>query len=125
VVTDHKPLIPMFTMPLGDVENARVLRYREKTTQLSFDVVWSPGKNHEIADACPGPRYSTRRKRRRRATSAPSQAEDPILQELYDAAEEDAEYQKVKAAWEDGRKPRNLPFGHPARLFNNVWDGLG
>jgi ribosomal protein S18 len=51
VVTDHKPLVPMFKKGLGDVENARVLRYREQLTQYSFDVQWVPGKTHEIADA--------------------------------------------------------------------------
>jgi hypothetical protein len=125
VVTDHKPLIPMFSMPLGDVENARVLRYREKTTQLSFEVVWAPGKNHEIADALSrAPVFDPPEEEEVNHICA-AQAEDPILQELYDAAEEDAEYKKVKAAWQDGREPRNLPFGHPARLFNNVWAGLG
>jgi hypothetical protein len=38
--------------------------------------------------ACPGPRYSTRRRRRRPHVCA-VKAEDPILQDLYDAAEED------------------------------------
>jgi hypothetical protein len=125
VVTDHKPLIPMFTMPLGEVENARVLRYREKTTQLSFDVVWSPGKNHEIADALSRAPVFDPPEEEDDGHVFAIQAEDPILQDLYDAAEEDEEYQKLKQAWEAGRKPRNLPFGHPGRLFNNVWDGLG
>jgi hypothetical protein len=44
-------LVPMFKKGLGDVENARVLRYREQLTQYSFDVQWVPGKTHEIADA--------------------------------------------------------------------------
>jgi hypothetical protein len=125
VVTDHKPLIPMFTMPLGDVENARVLRYREKTTQLSFEVVWSPGKNHEIADALSRAPVFDPPEEEEACLVCSVQAEDPILQDLYDAAEDDAEYQKVKEAWENGREPRNLPFGHPARLFNNVWNGMG
>jgi hypothetical protein len=116
---------PMFTMPLGEVENARVLRYREKTTQLSFEVVWSPGKNHEIADALSRAPVFDPPEEEEVGHICAIQAEDPILQDLYDAAEEDAEYQKVKEAWENGREPRNLPFGHPARLFNNVWDGLG
>jgi hypothetical protein len=115
----------MFTMPLGEVENARVLSYREKTTQLSFDVVWSPGKNHEIADALSRAPVFDPPEEEDDGHVFAIQAEDPILQDLYDAAEEDEEYQKVKAAWEAGRKPRNLPFGHPGRLFNNVWDGLG
>jgi hypothetical protein len=74
--------------------------------------------------ACPGPRCSTPQEEEE-CTSCAVRAEDPILQELYDAAEEDAEYQKVKAAWQEDKEPRDLPFGHPARLYNNVWRGWG
>jgi hypothetical protein len=125
VVTDHKPLIPMFAMPLGDVENARVLRYREKTTQLSFDVTWSPGKNHEIADALSRAPVFDPQEEEECEIACAIRAEDPILQELYDAAEEDESYQKVMAAWREDKRPRDLPYGHPARMYNNVWSGIG
>jgi hypothetical protein len=74
---------------------------------------------------CLGPRYSTLRRRRNASHVCAVRAEDPILQELYDAAEEDESYQKVMAAWLEDKKPRDLPYGHPARLYNNVWSGIG
>jgi hypothetical protein len=115
----------MFAMPLGDVENARVLRYREKTTQLSFDITWSPGKNHEIADALSrAPVFDPQEEEECESANA-VRAEDPILQELYDAAEEDESYQKVMLAWREDKRLRNLPYGHPARMYNNVWGGIG
>ena len=50
VLTDHKPLLGHFLKPLHSIENARLLRLREKLSPYNFVVNWAPGKNHLIAD---------------------------------------------------------------------------
>jgi len=51
VLTDHRPLVGVFSKPLSDIENARLLRFREKLAHYSFSVEYTPGKTHCIADA--------------------------------------------------------------------------
>jgi len=46
----HNPLIQMFAKPLGDLQNARVFRFREKLIHYSFSIKWAPGKSHAIGD---------------------------------------------------------------------------
>ena len=36
---------------LSEVNNARLLRFRERIVNYNFDVKWTPGKTHCIADA--------------------------------------------------------------------------
>jgi len=52
VVTDHRPLIPMFNMyQLSQIENAKVQRIKnDLTSQYQFKLVWKKGKEHCIAD---------------------------------------------------------------------------
>jgi hypothetical protein len=97
VVTDHKPLVPMFKMGLGDVENARVLRYREQLTQYSFDVQWVPGKTHEIADALSrapifDPPEDGDGADVMGVVADGQESDDPALKRLIEAASRDAEY---------------------------------
>jgi hypothetical protein len=51
VITDHRPLIGCFNKPLHELENARLLRLREKIAEYSPSLIWAEGKNHLIADA--------------------------------------------------------------------------
>ena len=51
VKTDHRPLVGIFQKPLHQIDNARLLRMREKLVDYQFNVEWSPGKTHHIADA--------------------------------------------------------------------------
>ena len=51
VITDHKPLVALYSKPLDDVPNTRVQRHREMLAKYSFDVTWEAGKKHLIADA--------------------------------------------------------------------------
>ena len=44
VITDHKPLVGTFVKPLSDMENARLLRFREKLAHFSFKVMYAAGK---------------------------------------------------------------------------------
>ena len=47
VLTDHQPLVGVFRK----LENARLMRMREKIQEFTFEVKWVQGKTHYIADA--------------------------------------------------------------------------
>ena len=112
---------------MPDIENARLRRFREKLTDYAFDVTWSPGKCHLIADALS-----------RAPVAAPQDEEvvvnnvalaevvagDPALQPLYDAAAEDEDYQDVRVAFLQGKQPKVLPPLHPARQYKSNWDDI-
>ena len=51
VITDHKPLLGVFNKPLLELENVRLQRLCEKLIGYNFDLCWSAGKEHLIADA--------------------------------------------------------------------------
>ena len=51
VLTDHRPLVGVFRKQLSLLENARLMRMREKIQEFTFEVKWVQGKTHYIADA--------------------------------------------------------------------------
>ena len=51
VLTDHRPLVGVFRKQLSLLENARLMRMREKIQEFTFEVKWVQGKMHYIADA--------------------------------------------------------------------------
>ena len=51
VITDHKPLIGIFSKEIYNLDNSRLIRIREKLIPYNFFVTWVPGKKHAIADA--------------------------------------------------------------------------
>jgi hypothetical protein len=126
VVTDHKPLVPMFKKGLGDVENARVLRYREQLTQYSFDVQWVPGKTHEIADALSrAPIFDPPEEADVMGVTANGrEPDDPTLRRLIEAAKEDSGYRELMKAWREDRNPKELGPSHPAKPYTSVWSQL-
>lgn len=50
VVTDHRPLLGVFRKSLGELENARLQRMREKLQDYTFECMWIPGKSHLPAE---------------------------------------------------------------------------
>ena len=51
VLTDHRPLVGIFRKQLHELDNARLMRMREKLTNFSFKVKWVEGKTNMIANA--------------------------------------------------------------------------
>ena len=49
LITDHQPLVGIFNKDLGEVENRRLQRLREKVVDYCFDIEWVEGKAHLIA----------------------------------------------------------------------------
>lgn len=127
VVTDHRPLVGTFQKPLSDLNNARLLRYREKLLDYDFTVSWSPGKTHLIADALsrapvfdpPEDKVDAVSNLVLGATST-----DPILKDIVKKANTDSDYCAVKAAIVEDKLLKNLPPLHPAKQFKQVWEKL-
>ena len=127
VVTDHKPLLGTFKKDLFDIENVRLQRIREKLTNYAFEVIWSPGKCHLIADALSrAPVFHPGQEEQVTCNVelAYAIAEDPILQPLYDAAEIDSDYQETIKAFVEDKRPEHLPPTHPARILKSFWDDI-
>ena len=128
LLTDHKPLVGTFVKPLPDLENARLLRYREKLAHFSFQVKYVPGKSHLIADALSrapvfDPPEVTETLCAQSAV-VDKLASDPALQEFYDATVSDDAYKSVVLAFMQGKTPSILPPDHPAQIFRSLWDNL-
>ena len=127
VLTDHRPLVGVFLKPLHEIENARLLRFREKLAHFSFSVEYVPGKNHLIADALSrAPVFSPPEQEVISINTllANKLASDPALQKFYDAAVKDFDYSSVVTALVNGKSPATLPPNHPARHFRSIWDNL-
>ena len=50
VLTDHGPLVGIFPNQLHKLDNARLMRMREKLTYFSFNIKWVEGKMQMIGD---------------------------------------------------------------------------
>ena len=49
---DHKPLVKILgNRELNDINNTRILNFKEKTLRWRFKVLHVPGKKHKVADA--------------------------------------------------------------------------
>ena len=51
VMSDHRPLMYLFREPIGNMENPRLLRIREKVLGYSFKVIYKKGSEQYVADA--------------------------------------------------------------------------
>ena len=51
VLTDHQPLVGIFSKALCNIDNPRILRLCEQMLAYLFNVCWIPGKANIIADA--------------------------------------------------------------------------
>jgi len=127
IVTDHKPLIGSFKKPLDSIDNNRLLRFRERLLNYSFEISWTAGKTHQIADALSrAPVFSPPEDEVNAADVKVCflGIEDPALTELIDIAAADQDYQKIITALKSEKRLASLPSDHPARAFKNFWSEL-
>ena len=127
VFTDHRALEAIFKQPLADVVNARMLRMREKVADYHFTVRWQSGAKMHLADALSrNPLFAPPQDEDCADDSAVINmiAADPALQAMYDAAEEDEDYQSLLQAVTQGTPLKNLPDSHYAKKFVSVYDYL-
>ncbi len=129
VVTDHRPLLGIFKKDLHTLPNPRLLRLREKIMGYTFDVRWTAGKTHLIADALSRapvfkPEEEEEEEGLYNAFLCRAVSTDPAMQPLFDAIRDDDNYQSVISALRSGKSPAQLHASHPAKAFGNVWDHL-
>ena len=87
MITDHGPLVGVFQKPLQDTENARIQKYHEKLADYSFEVSWTAGKTHLVADTLSrAPAFSPGEEDAKLAHVFHTIAEDPKLAELVQEA---------------------------------------
>lgn len=120
VITDHRPLLGVFQKPLGETDNKRLQSIREKLVDYDFELEWSEGKNHCIADALSrAPCFDSSEEECRVHLVYP----DLALQEIYQASQ-DPRYQDIITAVSSDKKVKNLPPHHPGQAFKSVWGDL-
>ena len=128
VLTDHKPLEGVFKKPLADLLNPRLLGFRLRLVAYTdFTVIWTEGKTHYIADALSrAPVFDPPERDVPAAVcyNAVVTPRDPLLCDMYAAAEADQAYKSVIKSINQGVAAADLPEGHPGRLLKSVWHDL-
>ena len=127
VMTDHRPLVGIFAKPLADLENDRLLRFRLKLSDYIMRVEWTPGKTHLIADALSrAPVFDTPEVEDEDVVVICNAvvANDPLLQDMYDAAEEDSSYRSLVKAVISDKDASELPPWHAAKQYLAKWGDL-
>ena len=127
VITDHKPLLGIFKgSNLDAIDNPRLQRIVEKLAGYTFQVQWTPGKQHQIADALSRAPVFDPEETGQGAVlfSTLSVMSDLALQEISTAAKHDSDYQAVIAVLTQGKSVKKLPASHPAKLYMKHWDDL-
>ena len=126
-MTDHRPLVGIFNKPITEIQNTRLLRLMEALSPYNFDIVWTAGKDHLIADApsraplfegvdCPTEGGESQ------AALCYRVVEDPVLQQLFDSL--DSNYKRTIQALRQRKTSKYLPASHPGLAFKNIWDQL-
>ena len=131
MLTDHKPLKGVFAKELPDIDNIRLLRYRERLTGYNFDISWREGKTNQISDALSrSPVFPATETNSDNfvdvchAISTLQKDPDPILAPMMKAAKADIDYQTIIQALGKIKNPKSLPLNHPGRQLNSVWSQL-
>ena len=122
VLTDHRPLVGIFSKNMPQIDNARITRLREKVLHQPFSVKWMAGKENIIADAlsrAPGP-SSVDSTAIRSCIAAP----ESTLNKITDSCQSDSAYRQIVEAFKQERKLADLPESHPACRLKQVWDRL-
>ena len=128
VWTDHRPLVGIFQKDLPDIDNPRLLNFREKIQLFNFEVNWVAGKTHYIADALfrfpvfdPDPKNEDYKVYDAitclRITSNPGLE---ILEEIT----YNKNYQLTIEALYDDADPLKLPADHPTEEYTPVFHEL-
>ena len=126
--SDHRPLVGLLRRELAEIQNARLLRLREKLIPYSFRLEHISGAANKISDALSRAPVETPQ------PGDPDISEiancravysDPLLDKFRDATKNDKNYQLILSALQQSKLLENLPQWHPARDFKNYWHSLG
>jgi len=121
VITDHRPLLGIYSKPLSEISNPRLLSNREHLAGYSFNLVWQPGKLNAIADALSrNPLFDPPSESCSSLCCAIS--DDPLLQPFRLGS--DDSLAGIIQALQAGVMAKNLPPQHPGRELQSYWDRL-
>ena len=123
VYSDHRPLEGIMSKDLGDVANARLIKWRQRIMQYSFDLQWVPGKKMLAADALSRhPTFSGYDEIDEVFFQVRSMQSDPRLAEI--ASFGSKEYvETAKFVLQDLPRSKIKP-GHEAQKYSNIWQEL-
>ena len=124
VITDHRPLVGVFSKPLSAVENPRLVRILEKTAPYSFGVKWMAGKHNLVADALSRNPVSDPEDEKGIPARSCLIGGSALIAEIKCAAASCPVYTAIVRAFEAGQHPSILPSTHPARCLLGVWNQL-
>jgi hypothetical protein len=125
VLTDHRPLEGVFRKDLQDIKNSRLQRLRLKVCDYAFDVQYTPGKTHLIADALSrAPIFDPAEEEEADVVVCAAMYVDPALEKLSDKAKDDPEYMQVVSAFQGKTCLKDLPPAHPAHAYASIWDDI-
>lgn len=126
VITDHRPLLGIFQKDLHELQNARLLRFRERLQMFPFELIWLAGKRHCMADALSRAPVFQPDEDEGEAEGATilgvSASEDMHLQVILRAKDE--KYEEVMQAVREGKEMDELRDTHAAKEYAKVWDEL-
>ena len=113
VVTDHNPLLGVFKKHLYEIDNTRLLKYREVLMGhgLHLNLKWVAGKDHLIADALSrAPVFQGLDDDEDPVTVSVNQAiaTDPVFNILFDHCDDDTH--KLATSIEAGHEPQKGQF---------------
>ena len=125
VVTDHRPLLGIWTKPLSELGNQRLLKIVLSTTDYSFDLTYLEGKTHFLADLLSrSVEFSGPNKEEIVNAVVTATVADPKLEGIKAAATDDEQYQKIIEAWKSGAEPQSLESSHPAKIYTRCWNEM-
>ena len=121
VITDHRPLVGVFSKPLSLVDNPRLVRIIEKTSPYSFEVSWTSGKSNVVADALSRNPVKSDADANVVPVRSCIVGNATLINEMSAAAASCPSYGAVCDAFLQGKHPSALPADHPARRLLAVW----
>ena len=114
------PLLGVFNKPLFELENVRLQRYREKLIEYNFDLCWSAGKDHLIADDLSRAPVFAADDCAMVVSVMAVTSDDPALNFIMDCAK-DQDYVQGVDAFKRGLLPKHNTFLRPiASVWNNL-----
>ncbi|NJL71582.1 MAG: DDE-type integrase/transposase/recombinase [Candidatus Competibacteraceae bacterium] len=127
VVTDHRPLLGIFSKQMDALPNERLRRIRERLTPFSFDVTWCAGAKHSLADCLSrSPVFDPPEEGSKDAICLRIRADFQPYTLAQLVADQDGEYKSVLEVFKKQNLNLNkLPTDHPARQLKSIWSEMG
>ena len=130
VLTDHQSLVGLFKKDLSEVQNPRLLKYRENLQGYTFTAVHIPGQMNIVADMLsrnpvwPAEPSDEADRELCQVLNAMEDSKDPLLDPLLKAAADDQEYQSLLEAIRGDVEISVYPNHHPIHEWSSEWKDL-